>query len=670
MGVNGIYGLSGSGLDIESMVKVGMMSKQNEYDKMAQKFTKNEWTKAAYLDTYSTITSFNTTTLSQYKMSANMNAKTAESSGSAVKVSANASAGIMSHKVEVEELSSNAYLVGVDSVTRKNSSAQNSIKLADAIFKSDMTDNGDGTVTVDVGAGSTFTRTYNLDDVAFKFTLTDGTQGDPSTMSDDEKKPYTISYTYQDLLGSANTGAVTFNDLVSKINGLGTNIRASYDSVNDKFSFYNREGGKDNSIQFTLDAVPAGKDGYSSFNDQESPSMLNTRDFLNGLNLMQSKGTEVYSGLESSKDFSYNTQTKIFTNTKNGMTYNTGTKEYYDPTTNLSYKTTDGKFYSEGKEVKTGTDSNGDNYYYTENDDGSENVLSAGSFTMPSRVPSTMNFSAGTTKTVSGTNGSVKVDGVTYETTNNTVTTGGITYTALDKTSSATTVSVSQDTNAIIEKVKQFVEDYNKLLSGLYEKYDEKPNKDYKPLTQSQKDQMKEEQIEKWEEKAKAGLLYHDKTLGKIIDNMRSAISNTVEGINSKYNSAYSIGISTTGLKGQLTLDETKLKNALAEDPDSVYNVFAKLDDNDEASGNGIAQRLGDVLVEGSKAIRKKAGSSADITEDSDLNNLLRELQTKMSNFKKLMNSFEDKLYKKYDAMEVTLAKLGTQLNFILGGNQ
>ncbi|MBR1647668.1 MAG: flagellar filament capping protein FliD [Selenomonadaceae bacterium] len=670
MGVNGIYGLSGSGLDIESMVKVGMMSKQSEYDKMAQKFTKNEWTKAAYLDVYSTVNTFNTSTLSQYKMSANMNAKTADSSSSAVKVSANASAGIMSHKVEVAELSSNAYLVGVDSVTRKNTSAQNSIKLADAIFRSDMTDNGDGTVTVDVGAGSTFTRTYNLTDVAFKFTLTDGTQGDVSQMSDAEKSAYTVSYTYQDLLGDSNTGAVTFNDLVSKINGLDTNIRASYDSVNDRFSFYNREGGKDNSIQFTLDAMPAGYTGYGSFGANESASMLNTRDFLNGLNLMQSKGTEVYSGLESSKDFSYNTQTKIFTNTTNGMTYNTGTKEYYDPNTNLSYKTTTRKFYSEGNEVQSGTDSNGNTYYYTTDSDGNENVLSAGSFTMPSRTPGTMEVTVGSTKTVSGTNGSVKVDGITYETTDNKVSVGGITYTALDKTSSAATVSVTQDTDAIIDKVKQFVEDYNKLLSGLYEKYDEKPNKDYKPLTQSQKDNMKDEQIEKWEEKAKAGLLYHDQTLGKIIDNMRSAISNTVEGVNGKYNSAYSIGISTTGIKGQLVLDETKLKNALAEDSDAVYNVFAKLDNNDEASGNGIAQRLGDVMVTAAKNIRSKSGSSADITEDSDLNNLLRELQTKMSNFKKLMSSFEDKLYKKYDAMEVTLAKLGTQLNFVLGGNQ
>ena len=32
MGANGIYGLSGSGLDIESLVKVGMISKQNQHD--------------------------------------------------------------------------------------------------------------------------------------------------------------------------------------------------------------------------------------------------------------------------------------------------------------------------------------------------------------------------------------------------------------------------------------------------------------------------------------------------------------------------------------------------------------------------------------------------------------------------------------------------------------
>ncbi|MBQ6759166.1 MAG: flagellar filament capping protein FliD, partial [Selenomonadaceae bacterium] len=271
--------------------------------------------------------------------------------------------------------------------------------------------------------------------------------------------------------------------------------------------------------------------------------------------------------------------------------------------------------------------------------------------------------------------------------TDNKKTVGGITYTALNKTEAnrPATVSVSQDTDAIIDKVKSFVTDYNKLLADLYAKYDEKPNSDYKPLTQSQKDQMKDEQIEKWEEKAKAGLLYHDQTLGKIIQNMRNAVSETVDGIDSKYNSIYSLGISTTGLKGQLVIDEDKLKKAMAEDPDAVYNVFAKLEstttDNKSAvykvdnngkvttksNGNGIAQRLGDIFVSANKLIKDRAGSSSDITEDSDLNNLLRNLQTKMSNFKKLMSSFEDALYKKYDAMESTLAKLGTQLNYIMG---
>ena len=43
MGANGIYGLSGSGLDIESLVKMGMMNKQKQYDKMYQNEMKQEY---------------------------------------------------------------------------------------------------------------------------------------------------------------------------------------------------------------------------------------------------------------------------------------------------------------------------------------------------------------------------------------------------------------------------------------------------------------------------------------------------------------------------------------------------------------------------------------------------------------------------------------------------
>ena len=75
MGVNGIYGLSGSGIDVESMVKVGMISKQKEYDKMQQTFTKDQWQKQAYNEIYGNLQTFNNSTLTQYKLQSNMNAK-------------------------------------------------------------------------------------------------------------------------------------------------------------------------------------------------------------------------------------------------------------------------------------------------------------------------------------------------------------------------------------------------------------------------------------------------------------------------------------------------------------------------------------------------------------------------------------------------------------------
>lgn len=774
MGVNGIYGLSGSGIDVESMVKVGMMSKQKEYDKMAQKYTKNEWTKAEYLKLNSSITTFNMSTLSQYKMSATMNAKEAESSSAAIKVSANATAAVMSHKVQVDELSSNAYLIGVEGVTRKNVSEPTSIKLSDALFlvdennvdddgnivkQSGIVQDGDDPDSVKVTYGTaddSTEATFKKTDIAFKFVLSDGT-------GDDANKA-TISFTYGELLNGA-----TFNDLVSKINNANTNVKATYDSVNDRFSFYNREGGKDNQIIFSL------VEDEDDVDDEIA--MTNAADFLSGLNLVQSRDGSIYSDAialddndepyvaatyaydmktgiytdeatgityESKYDSETDTETRIFTNTKtgvyytydvdsdtgiytnangitydpdteiytapngiiydvnagtytdadadmtydvatgiytdtNGITYNEKTKIYTDPNTGIYFNANTGMYYTADNEVYSPESDEYIGPVPFETFEPFERFEPFETFEIPTALPGgALQVSFGGSMSAAGTNGSITVDGISYETTDNKVNAGGITYTATAKTDSVETVTVTQDVDSIVAKVKSFIEDYNKLLTGLYEKYDEKPETGYAPLTQSQKDAMKEEQITKWEEKAQKGLLYHDKTLGKIINEMRESISTPIEN-GGKYNSAYAIGISTTGLKGQLTLNEDKLRAALADDSDAVYNVFAKLDTSqkdktgavvDNPEGNGIAQRLGDILTTATKNIKSRAGSTADVTEDSDLNTLLRQLQTKMSNFKKMMSSFETALYKKYDNMESTLAKLGTQLNFIMGGNQ
>ena len=192
---------------------------------------------------------------------------------------------------------------------------------------------------------------------------------------------------------------------------------------------------------------------------------------------------------------------------------------------------------------------------------------------------------------------------------------------------------------------------------------------------------MTADQISKWNEKAKSGLLYHDQTLGKIISNLREAIYTPVDSVDSQYNSMMAIGISSSTDRGHLQLDEDKLKTALANDPDCVYQIFASSGDvtTTDADGTtstttdydkeGVMNRISDKLFSGLKEIKSYAGTSTETSDGSSLGTLILNLQTKMSNFKTMMDSYESALYKKYDAMETAIQQLSVSLGYITSGN-
>ena len=73
----------------------------------------------------------------------------------------------------------------------------------------------------------------------------------------------------------------------------------------------------------------------------------------------------------------------------------------------------------------------------------------------------------------------------------------------------------------MFEAIKTMVEDYNKIVESVYKEMTTKPNRDYQPLTDEQKKEMSKEQIEKWEEKAKEGLLFADTQLRSLHDALR-----------------------------------------------------------------------------------------------------------------------------------------------------
>ena len=590
MGANGIYGLSGSGLDIESLVKMGMMNKQNQYDKMYQTQLKQTWIKEAYNTVYTDVKAFKES-MSTFKMQSNMSAMQATSSNNdVVSVTANGAAAAMNHKITVEQVASNAYLMTANGkkIDRANTSAANSAYLKDVLFGEEPTK----TTGTD---GQTYYKFKNTDpnkqdtfkgsDVAISIEVQDGNDVDSNG------KPVTrkVEFTYDQIFNDKKT----LNDLATAFSNSGANVQGGYDTVNDSFSLYNKTSGSANKI------------GLKANNDTSA-------ELLNKLHLA-----------------SYNGQTNTL-----------------------------------GNEI---------------------------SFTKDTL-----------TEAAVGTNAKATIDGKTYESDTNKLNVANVIYNFngvsaknADGTYQASTISVSQDTDKIVDNVKKFVETYNTLIDSLNTKYREEKNTDYKPLTKKQEGEMTESQIDKWNEKAKSGLLYHDNNIYSIISDMRESLYTKVDAVDTvltdakgnkySYNSMSSIGITSSTNQGHITLDEEKLKKALTEDPDCVYQLFASDQDSTYVSGStnknqadtytsksdylntGIANRLYNAMTTNISNLESYAGTSKETDDESYLGKLITNMNTKMTSFQTLMKSYERKLYEKYDAMEVALSKLGAQLSYITG---
>jgi flagellar hook-associated protein 2 len=241
-------------------------------------------------------------------------------------------------------------------------------------------------------------------------------------------------------------------------------------------------------------------------------------------------------------------------------------------------------------------------------------------------------------------------------------------------------VSVSQDTDTLVKNVQAFVDDYNKMFDALTDKYYEKQYSDYGVLTKTQENGMTADQITKWNEKAKSGLLYHDQSLSKIISAMREAIATPVDSSTSSYNSMMSIGITSSTDQGHLTLDTDKLKKALAADPDCVRNIFAASGDvtttkngvtktTTDYDSEGVLNRISDSLYTNLKTLKSYAGNSTETSDGSTLGTLIETLKTKMSDFQVQMDAYEEQLYDKYDAMETAIQQLSVQLGYVSGSS-
>lgn len=327
--------------------------------------------------------------------------------------------------------------------------------------------------------------------------------------------------------------------------------------------------------------------------------------------------------------------------------------------------------------------SNGTDYVdtiaFTSNKTGEGFTLAAGDDATKSFLKDQLGFAVDDatnelTANAEGKNAKFTFNGLEMTKTSNNFTINGIKYTLNSVTDSNKTVTINSttDTDGIFDNIKDFVDKYNTLIKSANAKVTESKYRDYKPLTDEQREAMTDKQIEQWEAKAKSGLLRSDSTLQNGLAEMRLDLYSTVTIDGKKYQLA-DFGIETSDSytdQGKLVIkDEAKLKQKITENPSLVAKLF-NADSPDTAKTKnpeeqGIARRLKDTLNKMQTQISKQAGTESSVSTSFAIGKSLNEIETNISNMKTKLDDIETRYYKKFSALDTALEKLNSQSSYL-----
>ncbi|WP_195986945.1 flagellar filament capping protein FliD [Clostridium sp. D53t1_180928_C8] len=217
-----------------------------------------------------------------------------------------------------------------------------------------------------------------------------------------------------------------------------------------------------------------------------------------------------------------------------------------------------------------------------------------------------------------------------------------------------------KDTKSTSNKVKAFIEEYNKVIDNIYGLVTEKKNNDYAPLTKAQKEEMTEEEIEKWEKKAKVGILRNDSELRRFIDEIKGSVYGKIgdSGINLS-----DIGITSTSdynKPGQLSLDEEKFAKALAEKGNLVYRVTTGAFEKIKKATYSYAGSSDSIFA-------KKAGIDKTSTATNNLySEQIRKQEEYIKELTTRMQKKQEALYLKFSNLESSMNTLNSQMNYLV----
>lgn len=262
--------------------------------------------------------------------------------------------------------------------------------------------------------------------------------------------------------------------------------------------------------------------------------------------------------------------------------------------------------------------------------------------------------------TITNSLGTITYDG-SQVTSSNTITLDGVEFN-LTATGTATIIG-STDTTELVNKIKEFVEDYNSLMTSLTKYTTENKNRDYEPLTDDQKEELSEDEIKKWEEKVKQGQLKGDYDLTRILNSLKSCVETTLgsslslEDIGIEQVADYS-----STKKNNLKIDENKLISAIENNSEEIAKMFT---DSETGIFTRMKSTLYDEFVSSTKStlIQKAGYEGTTYFTQNTLTKQINEYTNKISEMEKEMKTKEQSLYSKWASIETAMQKLNSQLS-------
>ena len=240
------------------------------------------------------------------------------------------------------------------------------------------------------------------------------------------------------------------------------------------------------------------------------------------------------------------------------------------------------------------------------------------------------------------------------------------------------TFESTTDSDKIIDAIKEFVNDYNEMVTELKGAYSTMPAQNsngsrYEPLTAEEEEGYSESELKAYNEKAKQGILFGDTTLSAMYNKLRTAI--TPGGSDGQILREIGIGTSYSDGLTTISLDEDKLRAALDSNPDKVKNAFTKTVEGGSSS-DGLMQTLQNTLNTYVKTTGEPKGvlitHAGSIKAPTSLNN--NSLKSQIDNYDKQIDRWQDKMADqidryttKFSKLEQLIAEMNAQSSSLMG---